>query len=114
MPDQREDQVLCNDAGRNLTFKPCTNGLGPSLDECLSGQHMRQLARSDAESQRTEATMGAGMTITTDDEASWQAEAKLGPDHMDDTLTGFIDIEHLNAAGRGFDPQRCQQFLTNL
>ena len=52
--------------------------------------------------------MGAGMTISAHDKAARQAQAEFGPDDMNDPLPRLIDIEHLDAAGGGFDPQRRQ------
>ena len=58
--------------------------------------------------------MRAGMAVAADDQAAGKAEAEFGPDDMDDALTGLVDIEHRDAAGRGFDPQGRQQLLPDL
>ena len=58
---------------------------------------MGQLAGADAERQGAQPAMGAGMAVAADDQATGKAEAKLGSDHMDDALPGFIDIEHPDA-----------------
>ncbi len=58
--------------------------------------------------------MGAGMTIPAHDQAAGQAQAKLGPDDMNDALAGLVDVEHLDAAGRGFGSQRGQQLQSDL
>ena len=91
-----------------------SHGFGPALDKCLCGEHMCKLARSYAESERTQTTMGAGMAIAADNQGARQAQSKFGSDDMDDTLSRLIDIEHLNASGRGLDPERRQQFLPYL
>ena len=75
---------------------------------------MRQLARSDTEGQRAQPAMRAGVAVAADDQATRKAEAEFGPDDMDDALTGLVDIEHRDPAGRGFDPQGRQQFLPDL
>ncbi len=108
MPDQRQDHILSDHAARKLAFKPHTHGPWPALDQRLGSQHMRQLARPDTERQRAEAAMGAGMTIPANDQATGKAQAKLGPHDVNDALAGLVDIEHLDAAGRGLDPQRSQ------
>ena len=114
MADQRQDQVLGGDARGHLAFELHPHGFRPALDQRLRRQHMGQLARSDAEGQRAQPAMGAGMAVAADDQATGQAEAEFGSDDMDDALAGLVDIEHLDAAGRGFDPQRRQQLLPDL
>src|SRR5665213_146782 len=75
---------------------------------------MGQFAGADAERQRAEAAMGAGMAVAADDQAAGKAQAEFGPDNMDDALPRLVDIEQLNAARRGLDPQRRQQFKPDL
>src|SRR5437764_5580734 len=58
--------------------------------------------------------MGAGMAVAADDQATGKAEAKLGSDHMDDALPGFIDIEHPDAGRRRLGPQPRQKLLSDL
>ena len=87
---------------------------GPALDQRLRRQHMGQFAGADAEGQRAEAAMGAGMAVAADDQAAGQAQAQFGPDDMDDALPGLVDIEQLDAARGGLDPQRRQQFQPDL
>ena len=58
--------------------------------------------------------MGAGMAVAADDQATGKAEAKLGSDHMDDALPGFIDIEHPDAGRRRLGPQPRQKHLSDL
>ena len=99
MADQGEDHILGGDAKRQLALELHPHRFRPALDQRLRRQHMRQLAGADAEGQRTQPTMGAGMAVATDDQAARQAQAQFGPDHMDDTLPGLVDIEHPDAAG---------------
>jgi hypothetical protein len=75
---------------------------------------MRQLTRSDAEGQGAQPAMCAGMAVAAHDQAAGKAKAQFGPDHMDDALAGLIDVEHFDAGGGGFYPQRRQQFLPDL
>ena len=114
MADQRQDHVLGGDAGRQLALELDPHGLGPALDQRLRRQHMGEFAGADAEGQRAEAAMGAGMAVAADDQAAGKAQAQLRPDDMDDALAGLVDIEQLDAARRGLDPQRRQQFLADL
>ena len=114
MPDQREDQVLGGDAERQLALERHAHGFRPALDQGLRRQHMRKLARADAEGERAEAAMRAGVAVAADDQAAGQAQAEFRTDDMDDALAGLVDIEHLDAAGRRFRPQRRQQLLPDL
>src|ERR1700688_532389 len=114
MADQRQHEVFGGHAEWQAALEPYPHGLRPALDDGLRRQHMRQLARSDTEGQRAQPAMRTGVAVATDDQATRKAEAEFGPDDMDDALTGFVDIEHRNPAGRGFDPQRRQQLLPDL
>ena len=75
---------------------------------------MGQLAGANAERQRPQPAMGAGMVVAADDQAAGKAEAKLGSDHMDDALPGLIDIKHPDAGRRRLGPQAGQQLLSDL
>ena len=75
---------------------------------------MRQFARPDAEGQRAQPAMGAGMAVAAHDQAPGKAKAKFGSDDVDDALTGLVDVEHPDAASGGFGPQAGQQFLSDL
>ena len=114
MTDQSEDEVLGRDADGQPAFEPHAHGFGPPLDQRLRREHMGQLAGADAERQRAQPAMGAGMAVAADDQAAGKAEAKLGPDHMDDALPGFIDIEHPDAGRRRLGPQARQKLLSDL
>jgi len=58
--------------------------------------------------------MGAGVAVAANDCTPRQAEAKLGPNDVNDTLSWLVDVEKLDAAGRGLNPQSRQQFLPDL
>ena len=58
--------------------------------------------------------MRAGVAVAADDQATRQAQTQLRADDVNDALPGLVDIEHLDLAGRGFGPQRRQQFLPDL
>ncbi len=75
---------------------------------------MREFAGSDAEGERAYAAVGASMAIAADDRTTWEAQAQFGPDNMDDTLSGLVDIEQLDAAGRGFHPKGGEQFQSDF
>ena len=112
--DQREDEILGGHAEWQPALEHHAHGFWPALDDRLRCQHMRQFARSDTERQRAKPAMRAGMAVAADDQTTGKAEAKLGSDDMDDTLTGLVDVEHLDADCRCFGPQTRQQFLPDL
>src|SRR5712675_1979808 len=112
--DQREDEILGGHAEWQPALEHHAQGFWPALDDCLRCQHMRQFARSDTERQRAQPAMRAGMAVAADDQTTGKAEAKLWSDDMDDTLTGLVDVEHLDADCRCFGPQTRQQFLPDL
>jgi hypothetical protein len=75
---------------------------------------MGKLARSNPERERTQPAMGAGVAIAANDQAAGKTQAQLRPDNVDDTLSRLIDVEHPDAGGRSFDPERGQQLLPDL
>src|ERR1700722_15771853 len=75
---------------------------------------MRQLARADAEGERAQAAMRAGVAVATNDQAAGETKTKLGADDMDDALTGLVDIENGDSARRRLGPQPFQQFQSGL
>src|SRR4029450_1418490 len=101
-------------AYRQLAFEPHPHGFWPPLNPRLRREHMVQLAGADTERQRPQPAMGAGMAVAADDQAARKAEAKLGPDHMDDALPRLIDIEHPDAGRRRLGPQARQKLLSDL
>jgi hypothetical protein len=90
------------------------HGLGPALDDGLGRQHVRELAGADAEGERAEPAMGAGVAIAADDQAAGEAEAELGADDMDDALPRLVEVEQPDVAGRRLGPQRRQQIPPGL
>src|ERR1700730_1596733 len=106
--DQRQDEILGGHAERQSALEIDTHGFRSALDDGLRCQYMREFAGADPEGQCAQSTMRAGMAVPANDQAAGKAEAKFGPDDVDDALTGLVDIEHRNSAGRSFHPQRRQ------
>src|ERR1700738_1312394 len=106
--DQRQDEILGGHAERQSALEIDTHGFRSALDDGLRCQYMREFAGADPEGQCAQSTMRAGMAVAANDQAAGKAEAKFGPDDVDDALTGLVDIEHRNSAGRSFHPQRRQ------
>ncbi|OIQ65249.1 hypothetical protein GALL_531940 [mine drainage metagenome] len=97
--DQREDEILGRHAQGRPALELHAHGFGTSLDKRLRRQHVRQLARPDPESERTQPAMGAGMAVAADDQATGKAETKFRSDDVDDALPRLVDIEHGDTAG---------------
>jgi hypothetical protein len=56
------------------------------LQQTLRRQHVRDLAGADAEGQRAEGAVGAGVAVAADDGRAWLGDAQLGADDVDDPL----------------------------
>ena len=59
---------------------------GPLLQQALRRQHLRDLAGADAERQRAQRAVRAGVAVAADDRAPRLREAQLGRDHVHDAL----------------------------
>ena len=83
--------------GRHLALEADAQGLGAALHQRLRRQHMRQLARADAEGQRAHAAVRAGVAVAAHDQAAGQAQPQLRPHHVHDALAGLADVEQADA-----------------
>jgi hypothetical protein len=72
------------------------------LDDGLSRKDVVKLGRSNTESQCAKAAMRTGMAVAANDQAAWEAQTKLGPNNVNDALSGFADVKHADAACRCF------------
>ena len=77
LADDRENQVFCRDAGRQRSLDVHGKRLWLALQQALRRQDMPDLRRADAESQRTESAVGAGVTVATDDRLARLRSPKL-------------------------------------
>src|SRR5438045_2875983 len=85
--DDREDDVFRLHTGREAAGYLDTERSWPhSLPECLGRQNVLDLAGSNTERERTECAVSAGMAVSADDGETWQSQAKLGPDDVDNPL----------------------------
>ena len=114
LADQAQDQVLGRHAHRHLAGEVDAQGLGAALHERLGRQHVRQLARADAEGQRPHAAVRAGVAVAADDEAAGQAQAELRPHHVHDALAGLVDVEEADARLPRLGAQRFEQLRADL
>ena len=95
--DQREDDVLGADAGRQPAVDPDLVGLRVALEQRLRGEDHLDLARADAERERAERAVRAGVRIAADDRHARLGQAELRPDDMDDALRGVADAVQRDA-----------------
>ena len=63
LADDGEDQILGGDAGTQLAFDIHREGLRPALQQGLRGEHMSHFGGTDAEGQRAEGPVGAGVAV---------------------------------------------------
>src|SRR5690606_39123226 len=72
-----QDDVLRRYALRQLAVDDNAHVLRFALNERLRGEHMLDLGRTDAVSQRAESAVRRGMAVAADDRRAWQREALL-------------------------------------
>ena len=97
LADDREGDVLCGDAGRELTIDGHPHVLGLLLDQRLGGQHVLDLGRADAMCQRAERAVRRGMAVAADDGHAGEGETLLRADDVDDALALIELVEVLDA-----------------
>src|SRR5690606_10542650 len=81
-----QDDVLRRYALRQLAVDDNAHVLRFALNERLRGEHMLDLGRTDAVSQRAESAVRRGMAVAADDRRAWQREALLRADDVHDAL----------------------------
>ncbi len=86
--DQRQDQILRRDAGRQAAIDAHLAGSRPRLQQALAGEDVLDLARADAEGQRAEGTVRRGVAVATDDRHPGLRQPEFRPDDMDDAAMG--------------------------
>ena len=62
------------------------------MPEGLGGEDVFDLAGADAEGERAEGAMGAGMAIAADDGEAGEGEAEFGADDVDDALAAAAEV----------------------
>ena len=106
--DQREHQVLGGDAGRQAALDGDRHRLGPGLRQGLGGEHVLDLGGADAERDRAERAVGAGVAVAAHDRHAGLGEAELRADDVHDALLDVAervqpDAELLGVAAQGLD-----------
>ena len=84
--DDAQDDVLGGDAQRQLAVDAHLHRFRLALRHGLGGQHVLDLAGADAEGQRAERAMRAGVTVAAHDGHARLGQAQLGPDDVHDAL----------------------------
>ena len=112
--DRVQHDVLGAHAGGERAIDGDGHRLRPALQQALRGQHMADFAGADAEGQRTERTVRAGVAVAADDGHARQGEALLRRDHMDDAAVGRRHVEQLDAVVGAVARQRVHLRLGRL
>ena len=95
--DHRQRDVLRSHAPAELTLDHHLHGLGFFHQQTLRRHHMLDLGGADAERQRGERAVGAGMRIAAHHRHARQGRALLRPDHMHDALAHVVHFEFVHA-----------------
>ena len=91
---------LARHARRQLAVAADAHAPGLLLAQRLRGQRVGALRRADAEGQRAEAAVGAGVAVAADHGEAGQHEPELGPHHVHDALARLAQIEQPHAGRR--------------
>ena len=87
--------------GPSRPLHPDLHGPRPPLEQALRGQDVSHLAGPDAEGERAECAVGAGVAVAADHGASGLGEPELGPDDVNDALVVPAQGVQLDAGTRG-------------
>src|SRR5207237_3654171 len=95
--DDREDEVLRGDARAETPVDAYLERPRPPLQHALRGEDMRHFARSDAEGERAESAVRAGVAVAAHDGAARVGDAHLRTDHVHDALPFGTERVQLDA-----------------
>ena len=95
--DDGEHQVLGGNARRQPARHVDRERARPALQQALGREHVTDLRGADAEGERTEGTVGAGVAVAADDRASGLGEPELGADDVHDATPVVAHAEQLDA-----------------
>ena len=95
--DEREDDVLRADAGRQAAIDPDLVGLRVALEQRLGGEDHLDLAGPDPERERSERPVGARVRVAADDRHPGLGEPQLRTDDVDDALRRVADAVERDA-----------------
>jgi hypothetical protein len=97
LADDVQDDVLGGDADGERAFDVDAEGFWLRLRKGLRGHDVLDFGGADAEGERAECAVGAGVRVAADDRHPWLRQAKLRPDDVDDALRGRLHVEELDA-----------------
>src|SRR5207244_3781253 len=92
-PDDAQGQVLRSYTLRQLSAYLHRHRARSVLQEALRGEHVLDLARADAESERPERTVRARVAVAAHNGHSRLRQPEFRSDHMDNALFRRVDIE---------------------
>ena len=95
--DDREHQVLGSDARAEAAGHVDRHRARPALQQALRREHVPDLGGPDAEGERAECAVGAGVTVAADDGASRLGEAELRADDVHDAAPVVPHPEQLES-----------------
>ena len=112
--DQMQNQVFRRDSLTGRAFEAHTHQFRLLLAQGLGRERVRAFGISDAESQRSERAVGAGMAVAADQRKARKYEAQFRPHDMDDTLPFLPQIKEANALIRGEFAKRTVEAAAEL
>ena len=102
----RQHDVLGGDAGRQLAVDGHGHRLRPAQRQGLGGEHVLDLAGADAERERPERAVRAGVRVAADDGDAGLGEPELRTDDVDDALARVVHRVQADAELGAVLPQR--------
>ena len=95
--DDVEDDVFGRHAARPLAVDRDAEGLGLRLHEALCGKHVLDFARADAEGERAECAVRAGVAVAANNRHPRLRQSQLRADDVNDALLWRVNVEERNA-----------------
>ena len=96
MRDDGERHVLGAAARRQHAVHRDAHRFRLALQQALRRQHMADLGGADAERQRPERAVGAGVAVPADDGLAELGQAKLRPDDVHDAAARIAEAEQFD------------------
>src|SRR5450631_1847348 len=112
LSDGRENNILGGDTGRPRAFVCDPHCLRLDLAQRLRCEHMSDFRRADSERQSTEAAVGAGVAVGTNDCRARQCQPQFRADDVQNALVFSAEIEQLYARGESAAPHLAQRPAT--
>src|SRR5206468_869679 len=97
LADDGEDHIFGRDAVTEFAVDANLQRLRARLRQALRGEYVFHFAGPDAEGERAERAVRAGVAIAADDGETGLREAEFRPDHVDDALSSVVNIVEGNA-----------------